>query len=52
MGGHRMGCRRLCWKGKGLAASGWGGTWIQVRRGPLKHLVFVMSPWEAAVQRC
>lgn len=37
-------------EGKGMVGRGWGGTWSQVRRSPLKHLVFVMRPWGAVVQ--
>lgn len=34
MGDTGMGCPGSMLEGKGLAASGWGGTWIQVRRSP------------------
>ena len=46
----RVGCPGIVLEGKGMVGRGWGCTGSQVRRSPLKHLVFVMRPWGAVVQ--
>ena len=46
----RVGCPGIVLEGKGMVGRGWGCTWSQVRRSPLKHLVFVRRPWGAVVQ--
>lgn len=43
-----MGCPGSMLEGEGAWRVAGGGTWIRSEEAPLKHLVFVMSPWEAA----